>query len=72
MQYKGINIKMFQAKSGDCFLSEFVKAEFRILIDGGFVDTYRRQLRSYLQQISKELVSKKFTLLRSQGIPIDS
>lgn len=53
MQYKDINIKMFQAKSGDCFLIEFVKADFRILIDGGFVDTYQQQLKPYLQQISK-------------------
>lgn len=53
MQYNGINIKMFQAKSGDCFFIEFVKADFRILIDGGFVDTYRQKLRPYLQQISK-------------------
>ena len=44
---------MFQAKSGDCFFIEFVKADFRILIDGGFVDTYRQKLRPYLQQISK-------------------
>lgn len=28
MQYNDINIKMFQAKSGDCFFIEFVKADF--------------------------------------------
>lgn len=61
MQYNGINIKMFQAKSGDCFFIEFVKADFRILIDGGFVDTYRQKLRPYLQQISK--IGKHIDLL---------
>lgn len=54
MVHNNIRIKMFPAKSGDCFLIEFTKAGFRILIDGGFVDTYRRYLRQYLVNMGRE------------------
>ena len=32
----GINIHMFPAKGGDCFLLEFTLDDFRILIDGDY------------------------------------
>jgi hypothetical protein len=37
MKINDIHIKMFRAGLGDCILLEFEKADFRILIDGGFV-----------------------------------
>lgn len=53
MNYKDIHIKMFPAKTGDCFFIEFTKADFRVLIDGGFVDTYKQYLKPYLLEIAK-------------------
>lgn len=53
MNYKDIQIKMFPAKAGDCFFIEFTKADFRVLIDGGFVDTYKHYLKPYLLEIGK-------------------
>lgn len=53
MNYKDIQIKMFPAKTGDCFFIEFIKADFRVLIDGGFVDTYKHYLKPYLLEIGK-------------------
>lgn len=52
MQYNDIHIKMFQAKSGDCFLIEFLNADFRVLIDGGYVCTYNGLLRPYLKKLN--------------------
>lgn len=54
MHYNDVHIKMFPAKSGDCFLIEFIKADFRVLIDGGFLETYRMSLRPYLKQLNGE------------------
>ncbi|MCM1237026.1 MAG: MBL fold metallo-hydrolase [Ruminococcus flavefaciens] len=52
MQYHEINIKMFPAKSGDCFFIEFIKEDFRILIDGGYAETYQESLCPFLKQLS--------------------
>ena len=46
---------MFQAGSGDCILVEFEKADFRVLIDGGYAETYEQMLRPYLKMLSKEI-----------------
>lgn len=54
MKINDIHIKMFRAGSGDCILLEFEKADFRILIDGGFVETYQQELRPYLRMLSKK------------------
>ncbi len=50
----GINIHMFPAKGGDCFLLEFTLDDFRILIDGGYSETYHK----YLKPILKDLAVK--------------
>ena len=54
MKINDIHIKMFRAGSGDCILLEFEKADFRILIDGGFVETYQQEIRPYLRMLSKK------------------
>ena len=50
MQYHEIDIKMFPAKSGDCFFIEFMKEDFRILIDGGYAETYHELLSPFLKK----------------------
>lgn len=52
MQYHEINIKMFPAKSGDCFFIEFMKEDFRILIDGGYAETYHELLCPFLKKLT--------------------
>ena len=52
MQYHEIDIKMFPAKSGDCFFSEFIREDFRILIDGGFAETYHESLCPFLRELN--------------------
>lgn len=61
MKINDIHIKMFQAGSGDCILVEFEKADFRVLIDGGYAETYEQKLRPYLKTLSKE--GKRINLL---------
>lgn len=43
-----MNIRLFPARGGDCFLVDFENGHC-ILIDGGYSDTYKRSLKSYLQ-----------------------
>lgn len=52
MQYHEIDIKMFPAKSGDCFFIEFMKEDFRILIDGGYAETYHELLGPFLKKLN--------------------
>lgn len=52
MQYHEIDIKMFPAKSGDCFFIEFIREDFRILIDGGFAETYHESLCPFLKELN--------------------
>lgn len=52
MQYHEIDIKMFPAKSGDCFFIEFSKEDFRILIDGGYAETYHESLCPFLKKLN--------------------
>ena len=43
-----IKITMLPARAGDCLLIEFIKEDYRILIDGGYADTYDKYLRQKL------------------------
>ena len=52
MYYNEIEIKMFPAISGDCLYIEFTKEDFRILIDGGYVETYYTSLRPFLKKLN--------------------
>lgn len=61
MQYHEINIKMFPAKSGDCFFIEFIKEDFRILIDGGYAETYHESLCPFLKELNNK--SKHINLM---------
>ena len=54
MHYNGLDIKMFPAKSGDCFYIEFTEEDFRILIDGGYVETYYNSLRPFLKELNSK------------------
>ena len=45
---------MFPAKSGDCFYIEFTEEDFRILIDGGYVETYYNSLRPFLKELNSK------------------
>lgn len=59
--YHNIMIKMFPAGAGDCFMVEFIKEDYRILIDGGYAETYRRYLKEYLAGLAAQ--GKKIDLL---------
>ncbi len=61
MQYHEIDIKMFPAKSGDCFFIEFIKEDFRILIDGGYAETYHESLCPFLKELNNK--SKHINLM---------
>ena len=67
MKINDIHIKMFRAGSGDCILLEFEKADFRILIDGGFVETYQQELRPYLRMLSKKGKHINLWLFKGDG-----
>ena len=54
LKIKDIEIIMFPANSGDCILIHFIKKNFRILIDGGYICTYDQYLKPYLKKIGKE------------------
>lgn len=56
-----ILIKSFPATTGDCFLIEFIKEDYRILIDGGFGDTYHKYLKNYLLELVSQ--GKRINLL---------
>lgn len=43
-----MKVRLFAARGGDCFLVDFENGHC-ILIDGGYSDTYKRSLKSYLQ-----------------------
>lgn len=53
MKIKNVEIIMFPAKSGDCILLHFIKENFHILIDGGYVSTYEEYLKPYLMKLSE-------------------
>lgn len=64
-----IRITMLPAKAGDCILIEFLQEDYRILIDGGYVDTYDNYLRDKLLRLSKE--GKRIQLLIITHIDAD-
>ena len=49
---KDIMIKSFPAAAGDCFIIEFEKEDYCILLDGGYVGTYNKYLRNYLLELA--------------------
>ena len=49
-----IRITMLPARAGDCILIEFLQEDYRILIDGGYADTYDNYLRDKLLRLNKE------------------
>ena len=48
-----MKIRLFPARGGDCFLVDFENGHC-ILIDGGYSDTYKYFLRSYLQYLHEK------------------
>lgn len=51
-----INLKIYPAKNGDCFLISFGKTDGErkhLLIDSGYVDTFQKYIKEDLIQISK-------------------
>ena len=50
MKMNGICIQMLSAGSGDCIYIEFPDANFRMLIDGGYVKTYQDFFKDFLQE----------------------
>lgn len=54
-----IKITMLPAGAGDCILIEFIEEDYRILIDGGYSNTYYNYLK------------KKLLILREQGKKIN-
>ena len=56
-----ILIKSFPATAGDCFFIEFIKEDYRILIDGGYGETYNKYLKKYLLELKVQ--GKQINLL---------
>lgn len=54
-------IKTFPATTGDCLLIEFIREDYRILIDGGFGETYHKYLKKYLLELVSQ--GKRINLL---------
>ncbi len=59
--YRNIRINMFPAGAGDCFLIEFVNEDYRILIDGGYAETYHKYLKKHLAGLAEK--GKRINLL---------
>ena len=49
-----ILVRTFPAAIGDCFLIEFIKEDYRILIDGGFGETYNKYLKRCLLKFASQ------------------
>jgi len=54
-------IKVFPAGAGDCILVHFIKEDYRILIDGGYAETYHKYLNKYLTELKTQ--GKRINLL---------
>ena len=54
MKINDICIQMLPAGSGDCIYIEFTNANFRMLIDGGYVKTYQDFLKNFLIKLKKD------------------
>ena len=59
--FHNIMIKVFPAGAGDCILVDFIKEDYRILIDGGYAETYRKYLKRYLTELATQ--GKRINLL---------
>lgn len=59
--FHDIMIKVFPAGAGDCILVEFIKEDYRILIDGGYAETYRKYLKKHLIELATQ--GKRINLL---------
>lgn len=59
--YHDIMIKVFPAGAGDCILVDFIKEDYRILIDGGYAETYHTYLRKCLMELAAQ--GKRINLL---------
>ena len=64
-----IKITMLPARAGDCLLIEFIKEDYRILIDGGYADTYDKYLRQKLVSLAEQ--GKKINLMVITHIDAD-
>lgn len=64
-----VQIEMFPAGAGDCFLINFLEEDYIILIDGGFACTYKEYLRIRLLELAKQ--NKRIGLLVISHIDSD-
>lgn len=56
-----IKIHVLPAGGGDCFLLEFLQEDYRIIIDGGYAETYRKYLKPVLKNLAEK--GKRINLL---------
>lgn len=56
-----LKIHMLPAGGGDCFLLEFLLEDFRMIIDGGYAETYHKYLRPMLKELAAQ--GKRINLL---------
>lgn len=68
-QVGNIRIEMLPAGAGDCILLDFIKEDYRILIDGGYADTYHCYLRKRLKKLAG--LGKRINLLVISHIDSD-
>ena len=54
MVLNNIKIDILPAGAGDCILIEFIKEDYRILIDGGYAETYNKYLKKKLLKLKEE------------------
>ena len=55
MRLNDIEITMFPAGSGDSILISFLNENFKILIDGGYGETYDRHLKPFLSEMGRKI-----------------
>jgi len=60
MKINDICIQMLPAGSGDCIYIEFTNANFRMLIDGGYVKNLSRFFKELSNKIEKRWKTFKF------------
>lgn len=64
-----VKITMLPAGAGDCLLIEFMEEDYRILIDGGYAETYHNYLKKKLLKLAGQ--GKKINLLVITHIDAD-
>ncbi len=64
-----VKITMLPAGAGDCLLIEFIEEDYRILVDGGYADTYHFYLKEKLLMLAGH--GKKINLLVITHIDAD-